>query len=474
MQQIELKKHQIIPINFMKNNRGLILYHSTGSGKTLTALYSMYQFQNDIIIIGPRSSQKIFIDSIKKIGFNPDRVTFYTYTKIRTDLSNNIELLRDKSVILDEAHYLRSQKTGNLFITSALTLAYKVMLLTATPFVNHLTDFAILVNIAKNKTVLPTDKVLFQQVYYSIDDDMDNSKLVREDVLMEKLKNCISYYKMIDDVNYPTSNTFYKEIEMNASQMIEYVNYVHRVIYDNNKIHDTGILHDLLNIDYRVLGKKKKNIFLTATRQISNTVNHDTNSPKIQAIFKYIKKGPYPIIVYSNFLTNGVYTIAELLEKNNITYESITGNSTLDKINSVVNSYNNGEYKVLLLSSAGSESLDLHNTRQIHIMEPHWNEGKIMQVIGRALRYKSHINLPRKQKHVDIYRWISIFPEPIKNLSADQYLRQVAENKEQIWHQFQDIIKKVSIENNQKAGSKYYDKYLKYKNKYMLLKNNIL
>ena len=59
-------------------------------------------------------------------------------------------------------------------------------------------------------------------------------------------------------------------------------------------------------------------------------------------------------------------------------------------MNYIVNNYNEGKYKVLLLSSAGSESLDLKNTRQIHIMEPYWNEGKIIQVIGRAIRYKSH------------------------------------------------------------------------------------
>ena len=49
---IKLKPHQLIPINFLKHNRSCILYHSTGSGKTITALKAMYQFDNDIIIIG--------------------------------------------------------------------------------------------------------------------------------------------------------------------------------------------------------------------------------------------------------------------------------------------------------------------------------------------------------------------------------------------------------------------------------------
>lgn len=57
---LKLNPYQIKPVEFMKNNRGLILYHSTGSGKTLTALYSVYQFNNDIIIIGTKSSKKFF------------------------------------------------------------------------------------------------------------------------------------------------------------------------------------------------------------------------------------------------------------------------------------------------------------------------------------------------------------------------------------------------------------------------------
>ncbi len=474
MPTIKLKEHQIIPINFMKNHRGLILYHSTGSGKTLTALYSLYQFPHKIIIIGPKSSFKTFTDNIKKAQLDPTRFTFYSYTKIKLLLREDIELFKNKSIILDEAHYLRSQKTGNLFITSALSLAYKVLLLTATPFMNHLTDLAVLVNIAQNKNTLPTEKGLFQQLYYYDTDEMANSKLVRQDILEQKLKNTISYYQHLDDSDYPTHTTNYIEVEMNLEQLKEYVYYVHKIIYDNEKKSD--ILTDFLNIDYSTLGVKKKNIFLMVTRQISNTVNHDPTSPKIQAIYKKIKKGPFPAVIYSNFLKNGIYTIAELLEKDNISYESITGDSTQDKIDSVVNSYNNNKYQVLLLSSAGSESLDLHNTQQIHIMEAHWNDYKIAQVLGRVIRYKSHSKLPKQKRHVEIYRWISMFPTPIENISADQYLRQASENKKILWEQFQKIITKVSIENNKTPQTKsqtagYHQRYLKYKQEYLLLKH---
>ena len=45
---IQLFNYQQICVNFIKNNRGLILYHSMGSGKTITSLAMATQFNNSI------------------------------------------------------------------------------------------------------------------------------------------------------------------------------------------------------------------------------------------------------------------------------------------------------------------------------------------------------------------------------------------------------------------------------------------
>ena len=91
-------------------------------------------------------------------------------------------------------------------------------------------------------------------------------------------------------------------------------------------------------------------------------------------------------------------------------------------MNIIINDYNNRIFDVLLISSAASESISLLNTRQMHILEPHFNEAKINQVIGRAIRYKSHDKLDLKSKQISIYHWTSIFPNIIKYKTADQYL----------------------------------------------------
>ncbi|AZL89203.1 ATP-dependent RNA helicase [Megavirus baoshan] len=438
---IKLNSHQIKPIEYMKSHRGLILYHSVGSGKTLTALYSVYQFKYDIVIIGTKSSRKVFMDDIKKAEMNASRFTFYTYTKIKKLLETDITMLKNLSVIVDEAHSLRNENMYNLYIASALTLCKKVILLTATPVINYMNDLSVLVNIIRGEDVLPTERILFEQMFF----DDDNMVIINQDILYNKLKNTISYYKIRDDENYPTSETSYMYIDMDHDQIDEYKYYVRKILFSDENVPDNM---DLLNINYGLLPNKKKNFFLNVTRQLSNVSKTTKTSPKIQNILEKIQQGPYPIIIYSNFLEYGIYLIAILLEINGITYKTISGFTTHDKLNVIVNNYNNGHYKVLLISSAGSESLDLKNTRQIHIMEPHWNESKITQVIGRAIRYKSHEKLPINERNVNIYRWASVFPKPYRNQSADEYLIDLSVKKTNLWNKYHEIIVRSSIENN--------------------------
>lgn len=465
---VQLKSHQLIPVNFIKDNFGLILYHSTGSGKTITSLVGMNQFGKEIMIIGPKSSKKVFTDEIKKLRYNMTGITIYTYQKVKRLMYKNSEMFNNKCIIVDEAHHLRSQTNDNIFLASMLTNSHRVMLLTATPVVNYLNDISVLVNIAKRAEVLPTDREHFNFFYFEEDD----LEIKNRDLLKKKLSNCISYYEKKGMIDYPDHETVYRKIPMSEEQLQEYIMYIRRLLYDPDKM----VLKDLLDIDFDNLKTREKNSFLTATRQLSNTIDGSTETPKMKAILETIKKNPYPAVVYSNFKKNGVYPLAELLNKEGISLKIITGNTSSDKVDSIVNSYNNGKFSVLLLTSAGSESLDLKNTRQIHIMEPHWNEAKIRQVIGRAIRYKSHSYLPEKERFVKIFRWITVFPSPFQNMSSDEWLMRISIKKERIFKEFKKIIIRSSIEskpeNEVSAKGGYYSKYKRWKETYLALKSS--
>ena len=76
--------------------------------------------------------------------------------------------------------------------------------------------------------------------------------------------------------------------------------------------------------------------------------------------------------------------------------------------------------RMLMTTSAGSEGISLRHVRQVHIMEPYWNRVRIDQVIGRARRVYSHLELVAEQQNVQVFEYITKFPEKeIKALEAD-------------------------------------------------------
>lgn len=451
---IILKPHQILPIKFIQKNFGLIIFHNVGSGKTLTSLFAMNQFNNSIIVIGTKSSKKAFNDEISKIKLKRD-IQLYTFTKIYEILENDSSFLIDKSVIVDEAHYLRNITRHNRILWNALMNSYKVLLLTATPFSNHMVDIAVLVNIVHRSRVLPIRKKQFDKIY----GDVFSSKLKNIDQLQAILLNTISYYKTSGS-DYPTFKIHHKYVNMTSQQIKLYKKYIRKIIYLKNGQRDyTDVGMDKWiekwnekGTKYELIESIRENSFFAAVRQISNAINSDYSSPKISMVYNQLVKGKFPAIVFSNFITNGIMPISRRLTLENIPHEIISGKTSSVNINKYVNQYNQGQIKVLLLSAAGAASLDLKETRQIHIMDPFWNDALIHQVYGRGIRYKSHINLPKSERIVNIYRWISIFPRDkypqFKGLSADEYLTRMSVKKLQMYSMYFKIIYNASIEHN--------------------------
>jgi len=65
--------------------------------------------------------------------------------------------------------------------------------------------------------------------------------------------------------------------------------------------------------------------------------------------------------------------------------------------------------RIFMITQSGAEGISLFNTRQVHIMEPYWNNVRLQQVIGRAIRLCSHMNLPWEDRVVDVFTYLSVF-----------------------------------------------------------------
>ena len=87
-----------------------------------------------------------------------------------------------------------------------------------------------------------------------------------------------------------------------------------------------------------------------------------------------------------------------------------------DYYNDVKNKY--GEYiQVMIISSAGAEGISLFCVRQVHILDPYWNNVRMDQVYGRAIRMKSHTGpdpenpwLKEEEQNVEQYLYLSTLP----------------------------------------------------------------
>ena len=171
--------------------------------------------------------------------------------------------------------------------------------------------------------------------------------------------------------------------------------------------------------------------------------------------------------------TYALYTGTETSEEKEIIRHIYNGEWDLvpDTISSVLNKMANnnnmGEIiKVLMITSSGSEGINLRNTRYVHIIEPYWHPVRTEQVIGRARRICSHKNLPEKLQTVEVFIYLMSFTDEQLNsdeaielkrkdlskqtpkvpLTSDQNLFEISEIKANLSSQLVEAVKQTAFD----------------------------
>jgi hypothetical protein len=112
--------------------------------------------------------------------------------------------------------------------------------------------------------------------------------------------------------------------------------------------------------------------------------------------------------------------------------------------------------KVIMITQSGSEGISLKNVRQVHVMEPYWNNIRLNQVIGRAVRANSHIDLPKEERIVESFMYLSTFGDmqgkgtstefADLNATSDEYIYNIAVRKSKIIDKLLTIMKNGAID----------------------------
>ena len=123
--------------------------------------------------------------------------------------------------------------------------------------------------------------------------------------------------------------------------------------------------------------------------------------------------------------------------------------------------------KLVMITKAGAEGINLYNVRYVHIMEPYWHGVRVDQVIGRARRICSHKDLPEEHRQIKVYVYLMTIPDgkaellnpkirlhdeskrgEKRVLTTDEALYQIMERKNNVNRQLLDLIKETAFDCN--------------------------
>lgn len=186
-------------------------------------------------------------------------------------------------------------------------------------------------------------------------------------------------------------------------------------------------------------------------------------SAKFAAALFYAQKSKGPILVFSNYVKMEGLQIFKLYLKyigvkeygkdNTEDYKRFTefhgdiDQELRQKNKETFNIPENKDGRVIkfiLLAPAGAEGLSLMNVRQIHVLDPYWNEVRIEQLIGRGIRQCSHKALPMDERKVDVYRYKAVRANEKK--TTDEEVEELAQEKQTLIDSFLKSIKETAVD----------------------------
>jgi superfamily II DNA or RNA helicase len=384
------------------NERVTVYQFGMGSGKTRTAIAAAMQFGSAVGIV-PATLKAQWQREIRRWGADPRRFEIVSYDEFYhrpIDLTGHF-------AFVDEAQALRSTASKRArVIFNELRKAKKVALLSGTPLYNSPTDLSVLLNPfrARGEPKLPVTGEAY-------DDEFGGDP----DAFARLVENNVVYFQGgADPAKYPSVVERTVHVIATPQQQELYRALEERNLDELRKLDSmlAGKLADLTTRQEQSVGAlvRKLTAFATQARQIPNRDDRTgpQGVPKIAYILKYLKAHPrHRVLVFSTFLESGLDQLVAALRAHKISHEAYTGEvRSLQQRNAIVERYNAGKTRVLLLSSAGGEGLDLKRTDAVFVLEPHWNWAKIRQAIGRAARYESH----PPNSTVRVFQFVTAFP----------------------------------------------------------------
>lgn len=449
----------------------ILLYHSLGSGKTLSGLAAADATGLPYTAVVPaalrenmRKEQERFLDPATAPAGD---------VMSQTALGAGKPVEKSRSLIVDEAHRLRNPETAqSRRLLGLAAKADQVTLLSGTPVVNDPGDFAVPYQVLTGKKMTPdefygryvreepTDPPWYRRL---LGEKPEGPGVAHADELKRDLAGKIDYHAPTQPKAEVTREDV--PVEMTPEQAKLYKGMYGQLPW---------MLRWKLERDYHMSKEELTRLtsFMTGPRQVGLSTlpfmreNKDpaaafAQSPKLQAAFARLKaqldaNQNAKALIFSNFIEAGLTPYQAGLEAAGIPAAAFTGKLNDAQRKKLVDDYNANRIRVALLGPSGTEGLSFKGTRLIQLLDPHWNTVRGRQSEGRGLRFDSHDHLPPDQRKVLVQRFFAKLPpeglgkakrllglqaEPGR--AADDYLALRAQRKEEVNQRFLDLLKEV-------------------------------
>ena len=281
------------------------------------------------------------------------------------------------------------------------------------------------------------------------------------------------YYKITEDIQKKYIDLTEDKLDKGLNyQLLEAPLQILNITYPNEDSDDIKDTYGKNGLENVVKFKRNHEDFEYASDysgffKIDNIGNY---SSKIKSVCENILLSEGIVLVYSQYIDGGLVPMALALEElgftrygrsnlfKNATTEPIDSLTMLPKSKVPSDKFKNARYsiisgdvglspnnikeikkltnldnkdgsdiKVVLISRAGSEGIDLKNVRQIHIIDPWYNMNRIEQIIGRGVRTCSHKDMPFIKRNVMIFLYATYIDNKFETL--DLYLYRLSEIK---------------------------------------------
>jgi superfamily II DNA or RNA helicase len=493
-QQLFLKNY-ISPLTSYQN---ILIYHSLGTGKTLSAISIIENFseylqnrkKKAIILVKNETISENFKKEMDfydhEIGiknkriykfinfgkfknqvlgkpekvFDPISNTFKNVYKVKEDINDNINL-SGNLVIVDEVHNILNNSYGKALQTILnKSIDYRLILLSATPLFDNTEELIPLINLLSIPIHIPDSYI--NKILYTVPDTNRDFTLFKKDIksitvegrkiIKKLLKGKISFYD-INKQNYPKRINKKIKCEMSNYQYSEYQKALHEDLY-----------------------LKKDSLYKKTIEKSAIAINNEDNltkenlkeySTKLDKIVEGILNLQGIQLIFSSSLIHGTDYIVKALRLHGFKEFLINGNNPPNykgyllitsermknpkdrlRIIQYLNQDSNidgKKIKVLIMSKVLAEGITLKNVRGIHLLEPHWNNSLIEQVIGRAIRNNSHIKLPLDERNVIVYKYIAEY----KNLKLiDDQMYEYSDLKQKSIDEILLLFKEIAVDCN--------------------------